>query len=192
MLNEVQRNVVARLTGALITLGTLTACQGCGERHTRSDSAAPTTTAPARIIVADQHARLVQFPCESCHVNVDPQALATSSVKRHPDVQVAHFPGAEQCTQCHDPAHVDHLRLLDGTTVPLYRAAEACGQCHFRQREDWTRGAHGKTVGNWQRERYRYNCTDCHNAHHPKRSPVEAMPPPPRPELSIRKTEHDE
>jgi hypothetical protein len=159
-----------------------------GERHLSSDSVPPSSQIPARVLVTDKQAQLSQYPCESCHEFVT--WVSETGLMRHPEVQVRHFRGAEQCSHCHDPEHVNRLRILDGSSVPLYRSPEACGQCHASQFEDWTRGAHGKTVGSWSGERHRYTCPECHDPHQPKFRTVNAFAPPPRPPLSINKAEH--
>ncbi len=176
----------------IAVLLTLLGVASCNERTPRRAAVPPASTAPPRVVVDDQRARLAQYPCDSCHANIASPTAAAKQVKRHLDISPKHFAGAEQCRHCHNPSQVDQLRLLDGTTVPLNRVDRACGQCHSRQAEDWLTGAHGKAVGSWNQTRYRYTCTNCHDPHSPRLEPVLALPAPPRPKLGIPKVANHE
>ena len=171
----------------VLWLSTITACETSGQEQIVF--AAP--LAASKLVDSQREGQLASFRCEDCHDKIPTGTEAASGKSRkHREIQVDHFDGAEACFNCHDEQNRDGLRLLSGDTVSLNDSHFLCGQCHSMTLRDWQIGAHGKNVGGWAGVKNRLTCADCHDAHAPTRPTVQALPPPPFPRLGIPKGGH--
>ncbi len=130
------------------------------------------------------------FPCQGCHEDIEPGSAAFPPKTPHRRMRFDHVDEIQQCGQCHSYVDMDRLQLISGKTVGIGESHVLCGQCHAAKKKDWDIGAHGKQIGAWAGSRFRYTCTDCHDAHAPARAQVDADPPPAFPKFGIRKQVH--
>jgi len=149
--------------------------------------AAAASVGPSRVVTVDRSGKLRLFPCEDCHGSIHEAVAATDLPRKHKGIHTDHFDGVRRCFVCHNADDMNQLRLLSGATVPFGQASQVCGQCHGEKQRDFEIGAHGKHVGEWSKTKYRYGCADCHDPHKPGHAQVTALPPPPFPELGIKK-----
>ncbi|GAB4209350.1 MAG: hypothetical protein OHK0013_28670 [Sandaracinaceae bacterium] len=131
----------------------------------------------------DVHGNEIPIACETCHglrtLHVPPP-LATDE-PGGPHVGFTFDHGERPCTACHDPEDLSHLRLADGSSIPVREAMQLCAQCHGPQARDFAHGTHGGMRGHWDTARgprLRNHCVDCHDPHRPAIPVVEPMPPP--------------
>ncbi|MCB9558590.1 MAG: hypothetical protein H6707_20905 [Deltaproteobacteria bacterium] len=172
-----------RLAGLLV-LAAAPACQNAQSQTPRELGRSH------EVIVVERSRRLVTYPCMNCHDKVTPRPTTLPVTGKHSGMEFKHYSGMATCYLCHDRTDLHQLVLLTQKKISLDHAYELCGQCHGEKLRDWRYGAHGKQVGSWSGKRYRYNCTECHDAHHPAPPQVRALPAPPFPRLGIRKGAH--
>jgi hypothetical protein len=131
--------------------------------------------APA-FTIAPREAPLKNHPCSRCHeflkVNTKPRKI------RAPHPELKHGAGRFWCLECHNPDDRNTLLATQQVPVGFDDAHQLCGRCHATQHRDWYFGAHGKRLGNWQRERQILDCVRCHNPHDPGIKPRQPQPPP--------------
>ena len=162
---------------------------GCGQ-PTRQPATVGEAPPSQKVTVVEREGRLEYFPCSKCHDKVDATLMSTTGPKKHKDIKLDHFKGADKCQICHDPAKMDVLALVALEPVSFNISHELCGQCHGEKLRDWQIGAHGKTVGGWMGAAQKLSCAQCHDAHAPGFAPVQALPPPPFPTGGISKGDH--
>lgn len=124
------------------------------------------------------------FPCSECH---DPEELPPNPKRRplemaHEEIVLVHDEEHRWCLDCHDEDNRDKLRLASGALIDFEESHRLCGQCHGAKYRDWRAGIHGRRKGHWNGKKEYLLCVNCHWAHAPKFEPIEAMPPPKRPE----------
>jgi hypothetical protein len=134
---------------------------------------------PATFRVLPQKAGILLFPCSQCHAAKPPDPKPRALVGAPHVADLPHGKGRFWCIDCHRLDNRDQLVLLDGTPVEFDDAHMVCGQCHGNRHRDWWFGAHGKRAANWSGERVVWNCTHCHDAHHPALAPRKPSKPPP-------------
>ena len=121
------------------------------------------------------------FPCSQCHAGMQPP-----NVKRrvltdmHTEIELHHAEG-RWCTDCHNPANRDKLRLISGELIDFSVSWKLCGQCHGDKLRDWKVGVHGKRTGYWNGDKQYLLCVHCHNPHDPKFKALKPLPAPVRP-----------
>lgn len=128
---------------------------------------------PPRVEVeqVDPQGRVGSVACSTCH-SVRP---ADSTNYRPGDFDEFHLGmqfdhGKITCYACHNPSHMDTLRLADGSAVEYRDVMNLCSQCHGAQADAFAHGAHGGMNGFWDLTRgpqQRNNCIDCHDPHAP-------------------------
>lgn len=170
----------------LLFLVLLAACSQPARQEATVGAAPP----PRKVVVVEREGLIALFPCSKCHDKVDANSMSKEGPKKHGDIKLAHFEGANKCQICHDPSNMDALALLALEPVSFNASHKVCGQCHGEKLRDWQLGAHGKTVGGWMGEAQKLSCTRCHNAHAPGFATVQALPPPPFPVGGISKGGH--
>src|SRR5262249_34928651 len=121
------------------------------------------------------------FPCQDCHVNLDPDAKPRV-LEEHTQIELHHGDRQRWCFDCHNPDNRDVLRLASGTLVPFWESYRLCGQCHGDKYRDWRIGVHGKRTGFWNGKKQYLLCAHCHDPHAPHFKSLKPLPPPLRPE----------
>ncbi|MEB4592401.1 hypothetical protein VSS37_15550 [Candidatus Thiothrix sp. Deng01] len=127
--------------------------------------------------------KLSFYPCAQCHanmpVNTTPRPIMIHATAGLVDGKLDHGQQRFWCLTCHSPTDRNNLQTVAGVKVDFNDAWKVCGQCHSARQRDWYYGAHGKRVGNWKGDVERYNCTECHNPHHPPFRQQKPQPKPP-------------
>ncbi len=139
--------------------------------------------------------KLQFYPCSQCHrpsasvgeAPLTPQGQRQGNLHRH--LEFKHMPEVKDCFMCHGHQNPDTLVLLDGQAITQEQVPELCGQCHGLKKAEWERGLHGRLEGNWQTQKIKPICIECHNAHKPKFPKLKAFPPPQVPKFGKKKGE---
>ena len=142
------------------------------------------------LVTSERTGRLRHYPCDDCHRLIAPDPASPRHLAEHAALRFAHFEAIQQCQLCHDPQNMNTLKLLDGRSSSFDASEQVCGQCHGEKLRDFQIAAHGKVVGSFLGVKYRYTCTECHDAHAPRRERVVASAAPPFPALGIPKGAH--
>ena len=124
------------------------------------------------------------FPCNDCHIDIEPNPVRRDLVDMHDDITAMFDHDSENrwCLDCHDVTQRDSLRLASGKRIGFDESYKLCGQCHGDKLRDWRVGVHGKRTGEWNGKKHYLLCVHCHNPHSPRFKPIEPMPPPVRQE----------
>ena len=174
--------VALLVAGAAIVLGS-----GLGSAE--DNVAAPAKASSVKLVVSPRQDQLKNFPCSECHANIE-EATKKELPATHRTKEFKHFEGIKQCDTCHNLADMDRLFLVKGDAVSFNDSPKLCGQCHSEKLRDWKTGAHGKHVGNWNGNKTRYSCADCHDPHRPGWQPMSTVAAPAFPKQGIRKGAH--
>ncbi|RMH10726.1 MAG: hypothetical protein D6695_10920 [Planctomycetota bacterium] len=140
------------------------------------------TDAPLRTPLGDPPRTFIagfERRCNECHSIIEP-GDSRDELLQHQDIKLAHGLN-DDCYNCHARDDREKLVLRDGSMVGYAQSVHLCAQCHGRMYRDWTRGAHGKTLGSWDRSNpafRRLTCVQCHDPHAPMMPPLEPMPGP--------------
>jgi hypothetical protein len=121
------------------------------------------------------------FPCSQCHTYMKPNPQRRTLTEYHTEIVLHHAEGQRWCTDCHNLADRDRLRLVSGELIDFTESYRLCGQCHGDKFRDWKVGIHGKRTGNWNGDKQYLLCVHCHNPHDPKFKALKPLPPPVRP-----------
>lgn len=141
------------------------------------------TTEPMRTPLGDPPIAVVnglERRCNDCHSILDSRENSQADLRQHTDI-VLHHGLNNNCYNCHDVEDRERLVLHDGATVGYAQSEQLCAQCHGRMYRDWSRGAHGKTLGSWDRQSAEYTrltCVQCHDPHAPMFDQIEPLPGP--------------
>lgn len=121
------------------------------------------------------------FPCSQCHKYMEPNPKRRVLTEYHTGIVLHHAEGERWCTDCHNLADRDKLRLVSGELIDFTQSYRLCGQCHGDKFRDWKVGVHGKRTGYWNGDKQYLLCVNCHNPHDPKFKQLKPLPPPVRP-----------
>lgn len=120
------------------------------------------------IELEDRALKVKSFPCMDCHKGINSIEPKFPLVRPHEDMTFKHMGSIKNCFQCHDFKDRNKLVLQTGERIGFNQSHRQCFQCHGGKKKDWELGMHGKTVGSWNGDKYKYTCANCHNPHHPK------------------------
>lgn len=134
---------------------------------------------------------LSDFDCYACHDQKKPPVLTMDDnnnlivPEEHGNIVMEHGSHNRNnlCYNCHNEANLLKLHIRDGHDLEFAESTQLCGSCHGPTYRDWEAGAHGRTIGHWDRTRgpvQRLDCANCHNPHSP-RIPTRAPAPGPHP-----------
>lgn len=152
----------------------------------------PSVVDPALLEVGPRRASMEDPPtidmggfrqsCNGCHqiFTIGPVPRAAEDRSFHREIVLSHGMN-NRCTNCHDAANLNRLRLHDGTSIAYAQTPMLCAQCHGTVYRDWERGAHGKTLGSWSPSlgpMVRLSCNQCHDPHAPAYPDFEPLPGP--------------
>ena len=122
------------------------------------------------------------FPCNDCHIELEPNTQRRELFEMHDDVVFDHDSENRWCLACHNTYDRDSLVLAGGKLLGFNESYKLCGQCHGPKYRDWKLGIHGKRTGEWNGEKQYLLCVHCHDPHSPKFKSLQPEPPPRRPE----------
>lgn len=128
---------------------------------------------PPRVFTGETNlaGEAVTVSCSTCHSTITPNPDIRSADQLqqfHQGLEFDH--GRLNCLSCHNANNYDTLHLADGSSLPFRQVKSLCAQCHGTQSRDYHKGSHGGMTGHWDLSkggRYRNNCIDCHDPHHP-------------------------
>jgi len=139
------------------------------------------------VIVRSPKAKMKFYPCSSCHrpsASLSEFQLTARGQRQgnvHRKMEFKHMPEVKECFMCHGHQNPDTLVLLDGQKIEHEQVPLLCGQCHGLKKGEWEKGLHGRLEGNFQTQKIKPMCIECHDAHKPKFPKFKAFPPPARP-----------
>jgi uncharacterized CHY-type Zn-finger protein len=142
-------------------------------------------------LIPVEPATLFYFPCNDCHMDMEPNPRRRELVDMHDDIVFDHDSENRWCLACHDTYQRDSLRLADGRLLGFNESFRLCGQCHGPKYRDWRIGIHGKRTGQWDGTKQYYLCVNCHDPHSPRFQSLEPLPPPRRPEQILIDTAYE-
>lgn len=119
---------------------------------------------------------LKNYPCMKCHENVKNDVPQLPLSKPHDNLEFKHMSTVMNCYNCHDKENRDLVILNTGEKVDFNQAYKICFQCHGEKKRDWENGTHGKQIGSWNGDKYKFVCGSCHEAHSPKFPMMKADP----------------
>lgn len=122
------------------------------------------------------------FPCNDCHIELEPNTQRRELFEMHDDVVFDHDSENRWCLACHNTYDRDSLVLAGGKLLGFNESYKLCGQCHGPKYRDWKLGIHGKRTGEWNGKKQYLLCVHCHDPHSPKFKSLQPEPPPRRPE----------
>ena len=122
--------------------------------------------------------KIKNFPCMQCHGNISHKSISPQLKRPHDQLIFKHMESIKNCYKCHDKKDRDRLVLQTGEFINFNESHKLCFQCHGEKKRDWELGMHGKMVGSWNGNKYKYTCTNCHEPHHPKFRKMKADPAP--------------
>ena len=125
------------------------------------------------------------YPCSKCHR----PSSSLRNLNPHRKMEFKHMPEVKECFMCHGHQNPDTLVLLDEQSISYEQVPLLCGQCHGLKKGEWEKGLHGRLEGNWQTQKIKPICIECHDAHKPKFPKIKAFPPPQLPKLGKKKGE---
>lgn len=146
------------------------------------------------VVVRSPVEKMQYYPCSQCH---QPSSASDSlqpgreqkNLGIHEGMEFKHMPEVKDCFMCHGHKNRDKLVLLDAQSITHEQVPLLCGQCHGLKKGEWERGLHGRLEGNWQTQKIKPICIECHDAHSPKFRKMKAVPPPAVPKLGKKKGE---
>jgi len=118
--------------------------------------------------------------CNDCHALFKNIREEDRQLTQHTHIELRHGTN-DACLNCHDHRDRERLTLRGGDTVGYGSVEQLCAQCHGPIYRDWQSGAHGKTVGFWDRDQgdpIKLTCSQCHDPHSPAFAPIEPLPGP--------------
>lgn len=116
-----------------------------------------------------------ELSCNKCHLKSSIKKFDSDEIKIKHQFDSKHI-SYFKCAHCHFENNMNLLVLKTGDLLEFQKSSYLCGQCHGIVFRDWTIGLHGKKGGGWIKQSNRWNCTQCHNPHHPTIPPMEAFP----------------
>jgi len=137
----------------------------------------------AQIEISEREMKINNFPCSKCHSDNTNTNVTFPLSKPHDKIQFNHMKEVKNCSSCHHKKNRNELVLITGQSLSFNLSYLQCAQCHGEKFRDWELGIHGKQIGSWDKEKYRFNCTDCHNPHSPQFPKYVADPAPKHPSL---------
>lgn len=140
-----------------------------------------TTFALDEITIEQREMGIKSFPCMTCHGNIKNDAPNFPLTTPHERLEFKHNATIKNCYSCHDKADRNKLVLQTGEKISFDKSYMQCFQCHGEKKRDWQLGIHGKMVGSWNGQKYKSNCTSCHDPHKPKFRLMKADPGPVHP-----------
>jgi len=147
-----------------------------------SESSSDVSLIDTTSLIPVEPTTLYYFPCNDCHIDLEPNPQRRELVDMHDDIIFDHDSENRWCLACHDTYQRDSLRQADGRLLGFNESFKLCGQCHGPKYRDWRLGIHGKRTGAWDGEKQYFLCVHCHDPHSPKFRNLEPMPPPRKPE----------
>lgn len=166
-------SLLAGVLGAL----SLSACEEPEHLHTKLAPPPATGT----IVILPRQSLLPTFPCSRCHDDRAPNPAERRLVEFHTQKVLLHGSAKGWCYRCHSQDNIDKLKLQDGTLVSFDEAYELCGSCHGDKFRDFKAGIHGLTTGDWNGDRQRRSCPNCHDPHNPRFPAMTPERPPAQP-----------
>jgi uncharacterized CHY-type Zn-finger protein len=154
------------LNGVLLLASLALAACGMDEPQ-RLHTTRPAPSAHGTITVDPRQPLLPTYPCSRCHEGRAPQPGERRLVEFHTQKTLKHGTQRGWCYRCHSKDDLDKLHLADGEVVSFDESYELCGSCHGDKLRDWKAGSHGLTTGDWNGDRLRRSCTNCHDPHNP-------------------------
>ena len=139
------------------------------------------TLVQATVVLEERKMKLKEFPCSSCHGDFVNEKAKFPLSKPHDSLKFKHMDSIKNCYTCHDKDDRDFLKLHAGEKISFDESYKLCFQCHGEKKRDWQAGIHGKQIGSWNGDKYKFVCTSCHEAHHPKFRMMKADPAPKHP-----------
>lgn len=135
----------------------------------------------AEVTIEERKMKLKHFSCNKCHGDFKNDAVDLPLTKPHDNIKFKHMDSILNCYSCHDKEDRNFLKLHTGEKVDFDQSYRVCFQCHGEKKRDWENGTHGKQIGSWNGDKYKFVCTSCHEAHHPKFRTMKADPGPKHP-----------
>ena len=132
---------------------------------------------------------LSDFDCYACHDKKKPPPIVFDAnhkiviPKEHSNITMGHGSHDRNnlCYNCHNEQNLLTFQARDGRELKFDDSTALCGSCHGPTYRDWEAGAHGRTVGAWNRTpgpTERLACANCHNPHAPRIPTREPAPGP--------------
>lgn len=134
------------------------------------------------VILEKREEALQNFPCMTCHKSFQNEQAFFPPRRPHESLEFRHHDSIQNCFSCHDKSDRNLLVLPTGKKIRFNESYQTCIHCHGEKGRDFKRGIHGKQIGSWKEDQFRFSCTHCHDPHSPafKKMPADPGPPPPR------------
>ena len=138
-----------------------------GDEPARLHTSHPAPVGSVVITVDSRQPLLPNYPCSRCHAPGTANPTERALTEFHTQKVLNHGTQHGWCYRCHTKDDIDKLHLGDGELVSFDESYELCGSCHGDKLRDWKAGIHGLTTGDWNGDRLRRSCANCHDPHRP-------------------------
>lgn len=130
----------------------------------------------AIIQIEERQMLLSNYPCVKCHESIKNETPKFPLKAPHERMEFKHMDSINNCYTCHDKDNREQIKLNSGQKVDFNQAYKVCFDCHGEKKRDWENGTHGKQIGSWNGDKFKFVCTTCHEAHSPKFPLMKADP----------------